>query len=128
MWVHFMHRRRYAPIAGGTPLLIAANWSRPTGRGALVAADWSQSRTGRGQLVAQDNWSRPTGREIGKFIFRNHTQNFLTFQIFFLHYQFTQITEFKLANSLSVIIIYLLLTHNLEVLGRAQANFQRQRY
>ena len=57
--------------------LVAANWSRPTGRGALVAANWSQSQTGRGQLVAWDNWSRPTGREIGKLIFRNHTQNFL---------------------------------------------------
>ena len=88
----------------GHALLVAANWSRPTGRGALVAADWSQSRTGRGRLVARDNWSRPTGREIGKFIFRNHTQNFLPSQIFFLYYQFTQITEFKLANSLYVIL------------------------
>ena len=72
------------PGLAGHALLVAANWSRPTGRGALVAADWSQSRTGRGRLVARDNWSRPTGREIGKFISRNHTQNFLLFANFFL--------------------------------------------
>ena len=60
----------------GRSQLVAANWSRPTGRGQLVAADWSQSRTGGREIVA------PIGREIGKFIFRNHTQNFLAFQIF----------------------------------------------
>ena len=37
----------------GHALLVAANWSRPIGCSALVAADWSQSRTGRGQLVAK---------------------------------------------------------------------------
>ena len=71
----------------GTPQLVAANWSRPTGRSRLVAEDnWSRP-TGRDQLVARDNWSRPTGRGIEKFIFRNHTQNFLLFEFFFLYYQ-----------------------------------------
>ena len=40
-------------------LAVRPNWSQPTGRGQLVAADWSQRTTGRGQLVAT-NWSHGT--------------------------------------------------------------------
>ena len=44
---------RFVVEQKGHALLVAANWSRPTGRSALVAADWSHGTTGRGQLVAK---------------------------------------------------------------------------
>ena len=72
------------------PLRVAANWSRPIGRSALVASDWSQS-----ELVAA-NWSHGTtglGQLVAKLenLFSEITLKIFSSSNFFLYYQFIQL-------------------------------------